>query len=298
MFHEYFSNENWIQTMPGIYSCLLHQDKVNEPYPQSLPIQLSSGMVEILFCIRGKITFHQNTGQIDQLGNQSILLFSDCNHLNNAEVDEPIEGVCLCVNSITAKDSLSFLCQAYGNIPITMKQVGQMMQKQKGVCLIPPQVWSLSAFQSLQCLEPKSRAQYCIMKCFELLYLLYMGRTKTNICSEVWEVNHLMQTAETMQSFLIEHLSEKLTIDDLSQHFHLSPTTCKSYFHTYCNQPIHQWVSNKRMEKAAELLIHSTMPIIEIAQSVGYNGCSQFNATFKKKFGKTPSQYRNSVHSR
>ncbi len=298
MFSEYFSNEKWVQTMPGIYSCLLHQDPSDKQYPRPLPIQLSPGVAEILFCIRGRITLHRNTGQIDQLRNQSILLLSDCNRLSNAEVNEPLEGICLCINSRAAKNSLSYLCQAYGNIPITMKQVGQMMKEQDGFCLVPLQVWSLSAFHSLQYLAPENRAHYCIMKSFELLYLLYMGRDETGVCPEVWESNHLMRTAEAMQTFLMKHLSEKLTIDDLSRHFHLSPTACKSCFRAYCKQPIHQWISNKRMEKAAELLNHSTMPVIEIAQSVGYNGCSQFNATFKKKFGKTPSQYRNFVRSR
>lgn len=298
MFREYFAGETWVQTMPGIYSCLLNKEKSEKQYSKQLPVKLASGISEILFCIRGKITFRRNTGQMDQLGNQGILLISDCNQLKDAVIDEPLEGVCLCICRSAASNSLSRLCQAYGDIQISMTQVGQMMESWNGMCLIPTQAWSQSTFQSLLHLAPENRAQYCIMKCFELVYLLYRGDAETGVHPEIWKTDRLMKTAEAMQRFLLENLGEKLTINDLSRYFHLSATACKSCFRAYCGQPIHQWISNKRMEKAAELLSYSTMPIIEIAQSLGYSGCSQFNATFKKKYGKTPSQYRKSVHSR
>jgi len=34
------------------------------------------------------------------------------------------------------------------------------------------------------------------------------------------------------------------------------------------------------------------MPIQQIAQAVGYEGMSQFNAAFKREYGMTPGQYR------
>lgn len=298
MFSEYFANANWAQTMPGISSCFFQQKKEEERYPQKLPVRLSSQSVEILFCIRGKITLYRNSGQIEQVENQSIVLLSNCESLSRSVIEEPMEGICLRIDKGAAKSSLSSLCDAYGNIPITMKQIGQIMEQWNGLCLIPMQVWSCSTFQSLLCLPLENRAQYCIMKSFELLYLLYMGRAETSIRPDQWEANHLMQTAKAMQSFLLEHLGEKLTIHDLSRQFHLSATACKSCFRSCCEQPIHQWVSSKRMERAAELLSHTTMSVVEIAQEIGYSGCSQFNSAFKKKFGKTPTQYRKFVCSR
>ena len=297
MFGEYFTDANWVQTMPGIYSCILHQENLEKYGTTPLSLQLSSGVSEVIFCTQGKIVLERNSGQIDQLENESILLISDCGQLREVKVLEPLEGIFLCVHRSTAKSSLTQLCRVYGDLPITMKQVGQMMEKWKGVCLIPPQEWSQSTFHSLLRLKPENRARYCVMKCFELLYLLYLGAVETSVYPAIWKTDRLVQMAEAMQNFIINHLDEKLTIDDLSRHFHLSATACKTCFHACCEQPIHQWISNKRMEKAAELLKHSTMPIIDVAQSVGYSGCSQFNATFKKKYGKTPSEYRKFVCS-
>lgn len=40
------------------------------------------------------------------------------------------------------------------------------------------------------------------------------------------------------------------------------------------------------------LLCTTRMPIQQIAQAVGYEGMSQFNAAFKRAYGMTPGQYR------
>lgn len=296
MFREYFSDEQWIQTAPGVYSCLFQQEASD--IPSVLPAHLSPDTAEILYCVRGKVILHRSTGQTDQLGSQCILLLSSCDKLSSVQILEPLEGVCLCIDQKCVAGSFSSLCKAYGDLPVTMDQIGQMLARWDDICLIPPRMWSQAAFQSLQCLLPEDRPRYCMMKSFELLYLLYVGRAETGVRLKVWEPDQWKRTAEAMQLFLTEHISEKWTIDDLSRHFHLSATVCKTCFRTCCGQPIHKWVASKRMERAAELLSCSSMSVIEVAQSVGYNGCSQFNAAFKKKFGKTPRQYRSLVRSR
>lgn len=294
MFKEYFAEDTWVQVMPGIYSCIFHEKK-SERVSKPIPVKLATGVSEIFFCIHGKITFRRDTGQVEQLTDQGILLLSDCGHLEEVKVQKPLEGICLCICRAAAGESLSRLCEAYGDIQITMKQVGKMMQEWNGVCLIPRQGWSQSMFCSLDHLAVENQAQYCIMKCFELVYLLYTGDAQTGVHPGAWKIERQRKLVEDIQAFLLENLSERLTIYDVCQHFHISPTSCKTCFRTYCGIPIHQWISQRRMEKAAILLEESELPVIEIAQSLGYSGCSQFNASFKKKYGETPSQYRKYV---
>lgn len=51
---------------------------------------------------------------------------------------------------------------------------------------------------------------------------------------------------------------------------------------------------NKRLEEAEKLLLEGDMGIREIALAVGYTeeSCNYFSTLFKKKYGKTPSDYR------
>ena len=48
----------------------------------------------------------------------------------------------------------------------------------------------------------------------------------------------------------------------------------------------------QRLRRAQELICTTRMPIQQIAQAVGYEGMSQFNAAFKREYGMTPGQYR------
>lgn len=295
MFKEYFTNATWVQTMPGIDSCILHEEESKSDSLKPIPVTMSFDASEILFCIRGKITFRRKTGQVDQLTDQGIVLISDTSQLEDVTICGDFYGICLSICRTAANGSLVKLCQAYGNLQISMKQVGDMMKEWNGVCLIPKQVWSQSLFHSLSHITKENQAQYCIMKCFELIYLLYSGDAQTGVHPEDWKVERQRKLIEDIQSYLLDHLSEKLTISDLSRKFHLSTTSCKTCFRTYCGKPIHRWISEKRMEKAIVLLEESDLSIIEIAESLGYSGCSQFNAIFKRKYGETPSQYRKYV---
>lgn len=53
-----------------------------------------------------------------------------------------------------------------------------------------------------------------------------------------------------------------------------------------------EYVIQFRLRKAAELLQHSTLPVLEIAAQSGFNNLSNFNRQFKKYYQLTPSQYR------
>ena len=53
-----------------------------------------------------------------------------------------------------------------------------------------------------------------------------------------------------------------------------------------------EYVIQFRLRKAAELLQHSTLPVLEIAAQSGFNNLTNFNRQYKKYYQLTPSQYR------
>lgn len=57
-------------------------------------------------------------------------------------------------------------------------------------------------------------------------------------------------------------------------------------------KPIHTYIIDQRLEKAASLLIESDLPMYQVAALVGYAKPSNFSAAFKKKYGLLPKQYR------
>jgi signal transduction histidine kinase/DNA-binding response OmpR family regulator/ligand-binding sensor domain-containing protein len=61
-------------------------------------------------------------------------------------------------------------------------------------------------------------------------------------------------------------------------------------------QGIKDFILTIRLKKAAALLIHTKMPIVEIAESVGVPNSQYFSTLFKKYFNVTPTKYRQSKH--
>ena len=57
-------------------------------------------------------------------------------------------------------------------------------------------------------------------------------------------------------------------------------------------QTILEYLTELRLNKAAELLKTSTMKVKEVSVSVGYENIPYFTHLFSKKFGVTPNEYK------
>ncbi|MEK4057144.1 AraC family transcriptional regulator [Paenibacillus sp. FSL F4-0087] len=89
-----------------------------------------------------------------------------------------------------------------------------------------------------------------------------------------------------------KHISEKITLDDLSKVSHLSPVHFSRVFKTVSGFPPMDFLNQMRVQKAAQLLITTDKTIIEIALEVGFNDGNYFSRIFKKIKNETPSNFR------
>ncbi|QMW02809.1 helix-turn-helix domain-containing protein [Spirosoma foliorum] len=59
----------------------------------------------------------------------------------------------------------------------------------------------------------------------------------------------------------------------------------------YLAQPA-QWLKQKKLEKALDLLLHTRLPISDVGRQVGITNSAHFTRVYKQHFGQTPSQAR------
>ena len=130
----------------------------------------------------------------------------------------------------------------------------------------------------------------------ELLYRLSAQNEQGTdaLPGSVLDRNTARSLAETRQ-YMEEHLDEPLTISTLSRRACLSATTFKAGFRRLYGLPVHAWLRQRRMERAAELLRGSSLSVLGVAQSVGYGSASQFTAAFRRQYGVTPARFRKNV---
>lgn len=102
------------------------------------------------------------------------------------------------------------------------------------------------------------------------------------------------QTIETVCRHVKENLKEDLSLVRLAELTDHSPTYLSRMFKEVKGVGYNDFVVACRMERAAYLLRESKLKLADIIEKVGYTSSSYFIRTFRRTFGMTPMEYRNS----
>ena len=293
MLAEFLADQgDWTPVMTGARACLFSLDKWSFP----LPLQLEHLHFETLFCLRGSVTLTRQDGSFLKAGAQQVLILTDLTDLAGVSVDTPLEGVLVAVDARGARESLESICHLLGGLTLDTGRVRRWMSSRGGFTVEGPTPWSRAVFADLVRLPQTERARWCVWKSVELLYLLSAQEEQERDVppSPMPDRNLARPLAETRR-YMEEHLDEPLTIPALSRRACLSATTFKEEFRRMYGLPVHTWLRQRRMERAAELLHTSGLSLEKVAQAVGYSSVSQFAATFRRYYGVTPGKYRKNV---
>lgn len=95
-------------------------------------------------------------------------------------------------------------------------------------------------------------------------------------------------------SYLNLHLTEDISIDDLSSRFFLSRYYLMHAFKEQTGYTIGGYLSTKRLLRARDLIAEGT-PITEVCYACGFRNYSTFSRAYKKNFGESPREYRQSL---
>jgi AraC-like DNA-binding protein len=82
------------------------------------------------------------------------------------------------------------------------------------------------------------------------------------------------------------------TIESLARNVGLSRSALAERFTQFVGQPLMQYLTNWRMQLAANHLLSGTDNVVVVANRVGYDSEAAFSRAFKKTVGTPPSQWR------
>ena len=137
---------------------------------------------------------------------------------------------------------------------------------------------------------------------YELQCLSRVSRLWLHILDYISEGNHSFvikdtphhhgDTVKKMISYIQEHFSENIAIQDLTEYTHVSRSECFRSFHRYTGKKPMEYINEYRLILAAGLLKETELSISEIGSSCGFCSSSYFGKLFKEKYGVTPLGYR------
>jgi two-component system response regulator YesN len=116
------------------------------------------------------------------------------------------------------------------------------------------------------------------------------------------ELEERLQEQDETQSFhssireavvyLQEHYMDEITLEVMSELVHVSPAYFSRLFQKETSKTFTGYLTNLRLNQAKYLLLHTELPVYDIAERVGYRNTRYFLKLFKETVGFTPTEYR------
>ncbi len=107
------------------------------------------------------------------------------------------------------------------------------------------------------------------------------------------------ETADALMSavaYIDQNLTEELSVRDLAASCYVSADHLTRLFKKKFGLSVSEYIQEKRIRLAGELLRKESMTISMVANSVGIGNYSYFTEQFKKYFGVTPREYQKQAH--
>ncbi len=101
----------------------------------------------------------------------------------------------------------------------------------------------------------------------------------------------------TFKQIIEANLFSQVSVEDLAQKTNLSVSSFKREFAKLYDGTPANYIKNKRLERASELLLTSDNRITEIAFECGFNDLANFTKSFHNKYNTSPTNFRlNQIH--
>lgn len=250
----------------------------------------SASILEINYCISGRIGWDMNNGNQIYLGpgDFSLNTMDVCANSTITMPNGSYEGIFLAVD----------LEQLSSDPPAPLKGasvIGELLREkycQDGRCT------ALAANENVQNIfqaffqSPKEiRLAYQKIKVLELL--LVLGWLESGCEKHLSEYkSEQVEIIRQVHDYLTQNLEQRCSIESLSKQYLMNPTTLKSMFKAVYGKSIAAHIREHRMEYAAQLLQLSSLSIADIASKVGYDSQSRFSSVFKEQYQMLPKEYR------
>ena len=156
--------------------------------------------------------------------------------------------------------------------------------------------WIFQKLWTLYQPEDPGSVQQMRVYSLSLLSALQSARAIVPAQQHTFYTKSQVEIAKKTEQILTGDLSQHHPARELADSFSISETSLKNYFRGVYGENISSYMQKKRMEKAGELLLKTSLPVSDIALQTGYSSQSKFAAVFRKFYQAAPLEYRRRQH--
>lgn len=100
------------------------------------------------------------------------------------------------------------------------------------------------------------------------------------------------QFEQNINTYILNHLTEDLSVDRLCEHLHLSRRKLYEYSEEFLHCSIAKYIKKMRLQHAQTLLTETNSPISTISEQCGFSDYNYFCRIFKQENGMSARSYR------
>ncbi|HEY3378613.1 MAG TPA: AraC family transcriptional regulator [Armatimonadota bacterium] len=164
---------------------------------------------------------------------------------------------------------------------------------------LPKVVADAHLFRSLQELFEQCQAEYAREDPWRTLYLQTVGRLTAIILARLMQLDERSLHSDpaslrvlNVRAWMDRHFLEAVTLPDLSQMAHLSPSQFSALFRRLCGASPKAYLLQRRLDRAAALLAETEISVTEVAAGVGFEHLAHFCRIFRDTHSLSPREYR------
>lgn len=136
-----------------------------------------------------------------------------------------------------------------------------------------------------------------VIECVAMLNMLFYILLSELPVKEIAEEERRKSSAKgnrmrNIMRYLDEHYTEKVLLSDIAEEENLDLFYLSHFFKDCFGMPFQSYVSQKRCEKARQMLLLSDLNLFDVCISCGFSDPKYFNRDFKSMYGCSPGEYR------
>lgn len=148
----------------------------------------------------------------------------------------------------------------------------------------------IAAIDTLCAAHPEGYQLALKSQLFQFFYLLISNQKNRDSLSVPKKKS--LQKLKTILKYIEEHYAEPLSVEQMASVSYYSKSHFMKFFKNCMGNSFIDYLNDYRLSIAARLLITTDDAVLDIAQDTGFENLSYFNRLFKRKYQKTPTQYR------
>lgn len=130
-------------------------------------------------------------------------------------------------------------------------------------------------------------------KFIEFLSLIYLYQNK-NVYNDHMNLDNITNKIYSITAYIHNNYTEDLSLDDIASQFYINNYYLSHQFKRITGFTLTEYIQQTRIRNAQNMLLSTEQSITDISYASGFSSFSQFNRSFNKFVGMSPSKFRQS----